>query len=91
MTAAEIVEIIKTVGFPIAVAAFVLIRLDKRLAEVVRALEALKDAVRAVENEPGATPSRLRPLLDEQRKEIVAEVNQDMRAAMSAFARRDWP
>ena len=84
MTLAEIADLIKTVGFPIAVAAFVLVRLDKRLADVVKALEAL--------NDPEKTAARLKPLLTEHRDDIVSEVDHRLRGVIHAsILKRDAP
>lgn len=94
MTAAEIIDLVKNVGFPIAVAVFVLYRLDARLGDVnaklgdvVRALDALGD--------PDKTAARLKPLFDAQAARIVEDVIHETRAALNpvlmAVARRDAP
>lgn len=85
MTAAEIIDLVKNVGFPIAVAGFVLWRLEPRLDKLIEAVRDVSD--------PDKTLVRLRPLFDEQRKEIVADVAHDVRAALTpvlvAITRRD--
>lgn len=39
MSFEQLVQLLREFGFPAAVAAFVLVRLDKRLAEITRALQ----------------------------------------------------
>lgn len=85
MTLPEIADFIKTVGFPVAVAGFVLWRLDRRLGDLVTATRDLSD--------PDKTAARLRPLFQEHTRDIVADVGHDTRGAvgplMAALSRRD--
>jgi hypothetical protein len=81
MTAAEIIDLIKNVGFPIAVAAFVVMRLEPRLDRLIDAMRDVTDVEK--------THARLKKPLDEQAAHIIEHVEHDTRAIVNAVIWRD--
>lgn len=86
MTAAEIIDLIKNVGFPIAVAGFLLWRIEPLLKDLIAAVRDLSD-------HPEKMAEHLKPLFKEQTDAMVRDMGHDTRGAlgpvMVALSRRD--
>ena len=81
MTVDQIIDFIKNVGVPTGIAAFVLWRLDKRLADVIVEMRSFHDKI----GDAIDASTETRRDIIAARDHVVREVGHDVRAAIAAL------
>jgi hypothetical protein len=85
MSFSETVEFIRSVGFPMAVAGFLLWRLDDTMRKLVRSFQSLAEHLRLTRE---ADIKELKSTVEEVGARVIREVDHNVRGALGAYAVR---